>query len=179
MGLAAIQPSPSTAAAVSSPPKPEQTHDSELQQQFYINKPEPVSNSIEPVPPPPAPPAQILAKSERKLVFDSSDSRRPLDDWELEDYVLVATVEGDLYALDRFSGATKWVLDGNGPAVRSVASKFEVNTTTKEILVSGADQQQPRWMVQPIEGGQLFLYESEFGVVVIHPSRMTLLTRDL
>jgi hypothetical protein len=104
---------------------------------------------------------------EHRLVFDTSDARGTLDDWELEDYVLVATIEGNLYALDRQSGATKWVLDGGEPAVRSV-----VNTPVDPDLVNTTqetwknEEQQPRWIVQPVEGGQLFLFEPEFGVLV-------------
>lgn len=84
--------------------------------------------------------------------------------------MLVATIEGDLFALDRYSGATKWVLDGNGAAVQSRHLKNEAaepsnssNAHTEPIVDK---DQQPRWIVQPVEGGQLFLFDEEFGVLV-------------
>ena len=159
MGLAAIQPSLSSAAAIShATPKTQST--------FYINKPS--INNAE-VAPRQQEPQQITprASGEHKLIFDTSDSRRALDDWELEDYVLVATIEGNLYALDRYSGATKWVLEGKEPAVRSVGNKYfsDAVNTTKEPW-KDAEEQKPIWIVQPVEGGQLFLFDPEFGVLV-------------
>ena len=160
MGLAAIQPSLSSASAVPSNPTPKPLST------FYINKQSSSGNNADVAS---KQQQQIVprASGERKLMFDAADSRRALDHWELEDYVLVATVEGNLYALDRYSGATKWVLEGKEPAVRSMGSKRlsdNVNTT-KEPLKNKEDQQ-PRWIVQPVEGGQLFLFDLEFGVIV-------------
>jgi hypothetical protein len=43
-----------------------------------------------------------------------------------------------------------------------------VNTTKK-----AWKEQSPRWIVQPVEGGQLFLFDPEFGVLV--RSTMTML----
>jgi len=118
-----------------------------------------------------APRPQLVPRAvipERKsLIFDASDTRRGLDDWELEDYVLVATIEGSLYALDRHSGATKWILQGDGPVVRSSESHHfnpKSANTTKNAWTN--KDQQPRWIVQPVEGGQLFLFDEEFGLLV-------------
>jgi serine/threonine-protein kinase/endoribonuclease IRE1 len=156
VGLAAIHPSLSSAAAISHPtPKTPST--------FYINKPSINNADVASRQPQVVPRASAV----HKLIFDTSDSRRALDDWELEDYVLVATIEGNLYALDRYSGATKWVLEGKEPAVRSVGNKYFSDTvnTTQEPR-NGMEEQQPRWIVQPVEGGQLFLFDPEFGVLV-------------
>lgn len=100
---------------------------------------------------------------ENKLIFGGSNAKKTLDSWDLEDYVLVATVEGSLYALDRYSGAQKWVLEGHGPAVRSKGTNYNgVNTTDHP----DSTEKQPKWIVQPVEGGQLFLFDSDFGVLV-------------
>jgi hypothetical protein len=178
MGLAAIPAAPSTAAAVSPPPARPSTSslttESKPQKSFYIN--EPASSDNDGV-------AAIVQRREivprtpwesHKLIFDTSDSRRALDDWELEDYVLVATIEGDLFALDRYSGVTKWVLDGNGAAVQSrhlqnVAPEPTNSSNAQTDPIADKDQQ-PRWIVQPVEGGQLFLFDDEFGVLVTPPS---------
>lgn len=116
------------------------------------------------------------AASEHKLIFDTSDARRSLDDWELEDYVLVATIEGSLYALDRRTGATRWVLEGGGPAVRSMGNE-NIDTESVNTTKKAWKEQQPRWIVQPVEGGQLFLFDPEFGVLV-HPIMEMLTTRN-
>jgi serine/threonine-protein kinase/endoribonuclease IRE1 len=177
MGLAAIPAAPSTAAAVSPPPARPSTSslttESNRQKSFYINKPVSDNDGA----------AAIVQRREivpraplesHKLIFDTSDSRRALDDWELEDYVLVATIEGDLFALDRYSGATKWVLDGNGAAVQSRHHKNQVaeptNSSNPHAEPIADKDQQPRWIVQPVEGGQLFLFDEEFGVLVTQPS---------
>ena len=169
MGFAAAalhNPLPSSAAAVSlapthtSPPAPQNT--------FYINRPannanrEVIAGDGRGGDHGRAQPGSQRPQAERRLVFDTSGSRTALDDWVLEDYVLVATIEGNLYALDRYSGATRWVLDGQGAAVQAVGSRYisDPANTTKEQSSS------PRWIVQPVEGGQLFVFDQEFGVVV-------------
>src|SRR5436190_20040472 len=97
MWLAAIHPSPSSAAALSYSPSPKP------QSTFYINRRS--SGDGGDIAPRLGQPEQVVPRSSapHKLVFDTSDSRRALDDWDLEDYVLVATIEGNLYALDRYS----------------------------------------------------------------------------
>lgn len=173
MGLAAIQSSSTSATAAAVPP-PRNDPSSLLAQQyqpstrtFRSNDPTVIANgAIAAARPQPIQQAARPAV-EHRLIFDTSDTRGTLDDWELEDYVLVATIEGSLYALDRQSGATKWVLEGGEPAVRSV-----VNTPVDPDLVNTTQgswknkEQQPRWIVQPVEGGQLFLFEPDFGVLV-------------
>ena len=171
MGIAAaaMHPSPSSAAAVSLLAHADSPHPHpHPQNTFYLNKPANADREI-------AAAARAQAgtpsrpQAERRLVFDASDSRTGLDDWVLEDYVLVATIEGNLHALDRYSGATRWVLDGQGAAVQAVGSRYfsdPLNTTKQS---SSSSDQQPRWIVQPVEGGQLFLFDKEFGVLVPQP----------
>ena len=165
IGLAAIHPSPSSAAALSYSPSPKP------QSTFYINKRSSGSDEGD-IAPKLRQPERVVPRSSavHKLVFDTSDSRRAVDDWDLEDYVLVATIEGNLYALDRYSGATRWVVDGNGAAVQSVGNKYfsEPLNETKEPWMN-PEEQQPKWIVQPVEGGQLFLFDPEFGVLVYAP----------
>jgi len=159
LGLGAVH----SAAATSASPSVKQPLT------FYVNKPPasaPDSNraiqtSVQSPRNAPGP------QSERKLVFDAYDSRRALDDWDLEDYVLVATIEGSLYALDRQTGATKWKLEGNEPAVRTVGNSRGNPELVNNTEGSWAGSQQPRWIVQPVEGGQLFLFDPEFGVLVL------------
>lgn len=131
----------------------------------YLNKPSIQDAAIVQKPGHPVVPKAL--GDHRRLITDTSDPRQPFDNWELEDYVLVATIEGSLYALDRYSGATKWVLEGERPAVSALLStplETHVNATAEDPLKS---EEQPRWIVQPVEGGQLFLFDSELGVIVL------------
>ena len=172
MGLAAIQSSSSSTTAAARPPppppplNPSSIADSQTTRTFYSNNPTIVTNGAIAAGRPQVIQAPRPAV-EHRLIFDTTDARGTLDDWELEDYVLVATIEGSLYALDRQSGATKWVLEGGEPAVRSMGNNPVdpdlANTTQGSWKTK---EQQPRWIVQPVEGGQLFLFEPEFGVLV-------------
>jgi hypothetical protein len=160
MGLASMN--PSTAASPTT---------SKSQTSFYLNRPSTLSTETNKAI---AQRPQVVntARSpiEHRLIFDTSDSRRRLDDWELEDFVLVATIEGSLYALDRQSGATKWVLEGGGPAVQAVGKSHADPDFVNSTKGSWKNTKPPRWIVQPVEGGQLFLFDSEFGVLVLQPS---------
>jgi hypothetical protein len=169
LGLGALHSSTAAASASASSAKQPLT--------FYVNKPSAllpeseraIATNIRTG-------RNVGARSERKLVFDAYDSRRALDDWELEDYVLVATIEGSLYALDRQTGATKWKLEGNEPAVRTVGNSRgdpDLANHTEGGSWTGGEQQ-PRWIVQPVEGGQLFLFDAEYGVLVIDLLKTTL-----
>jgi len=149
---------PCSAAAIplSSPPKPQST--------FYINKPVHLARQVSSSASPGAPQAAAV----HKLYVESSDSRTRLENWILEDFVLVPTVEGDLYALDRHTGATKWVLDGQGPAVQAVPIALAENATN-ETSTERVDQQ-ARWIVEPVDGGQLYLFDKQFRLLVRPPA---------
>jgi hypothetical protein len=160
MGLASLNPS-ATAAASPAVPK--------SQTAFYLNRPSTLSaETHKAIAQHPQVVNTARSPAEPRLIFDASDSRRGLDDWELEDFVLVATIEGSLYALDRQSGATKWVLEGGVPAVQAVGKRhFDPEPLNSTNGSWKSTEQQPRWIVQPVEGGQLFLFDSEFGVLVL------------
>lgn len=170
MGLASLNPSSSTVAA--SPPSA-----SKSQASFYLNTPSTLSAETNRVVSAQHPQVvnTVRSQGEPRLIFETSDSRRGLDDWELEDFVLVATIEGSLYALDRHSGATKWVLEGGGPAVQAVGkSHYDPDPLNSTNGSWKTTERQPRWIVQPVEGGQLFVFDSEFGVLVVpFPSDLT------
>lgn len=163
LGLASIQSSLSSAfGAAVSPPT---LHSS--QSMSDVKTPSPVNEKGGVF----SPRLQISPRAvlpERKsVIFDASDTRRALDDWDLEDYVLVATIDGSLYALDRHSGATRWVIHGDGPVVRSGGTKyFDAEPGNATNNVRTGVEQRPIWIVQPVEGGQLFLFDEEFGLVV-------------
>ncbi|KAG9196667.1 serine/threonine-protein kinase/endoribonuclease IRE1 [Alternaria panax] len=75
-------------------------------------------------------------------------SARSLQDWEVEDFVLLATVDGHIHARDRYNGEEIWELSGR-PMLE----------TTYNI---SADKTSPHhqpfvWIVEPREDGALYL----------------------
>ncbi|PYH97332.1 kinase-like protein [Aspergillus ellipticus CBS 707.79] len=81
---------------------------------------------------------------------------RSLQDWEVEDFVLLATVDGSIHARDRKTGTARWALEVPGsPMVESIYHRANR---------SSFDRPQPEddflWIVEPSQGGSLYIYSS-------------------
>jgi serine/threonine-protein kinase/endoribonuclease IRE1 len=78
-------------------------------------------------------------------------SARSLKDWEVEDFVLLATVDGRIHATDRYDGHELWALDIGRPMLETV---YNLND-------SGSDNSPGRepfvWIVEPKEDGALYI----------------------
>ncbi|KAJ6011638.1 Serine/threonine-protein kinase ppk4 [Penicillium sp. IBT 35674x] len=79
---------------------------------------------------------------------------RSLQDWEVEDFVLLATVDGTIHARDRKTGAPRWALEvPSSPVVESIYHR--ANRTS-------FDATQPEddflWIVEPSQDGSLYIY---------------------
>ncbi|KAG2411929.1 hypothetical protein HFD88_009485 [Aspergillus terreus] len=79
---------------------------------------------------------------------------RSLQDWEVEDFVLLATVDGSIHARDRKTGAARWALEvPSSPTVESIYHRANR---------SSFDRTQPEddfiWIVEPSQGGSLYIY---------------------
>ncbi|KAJ9396421.1 hypothetical protein DTO282F9_6719 [Paecilomyces variotii] len=79
---------------------------------------------------------------------------RSLQDWEVEDFVLLATVDGTIHARDRKTGAPRWALEvPSSPMVESIYHR--ANRTQ-------FDDSQPEddflWIVEPSRDGSLYIY---------------------
>ena len=79
---------------------------------------------------------------------------RSLQDWEVEDFVLLATVDGTIHARDRKTGSARWALE--------VPSSPVVESTYHRANRSTFDHSQPEddfiWIVEPSQGGSLYIY---------------------
>ncbi|KAJ4988384.1 Serine/threonine-protein kinase ppk4 [Stagonosporopsis vannaccii] len=74
-------------------------------------------------------------------------SARSLQDWEVEDFVLLATVDGRIHARDRYTGQEIWELTGQ-PMLETI---YNISGG------SGTLQDQPFvWIVEPKEDGALY-----------------------
>ncbi|KAF3762973.1 hypothetical protein M406DRAFT_108039 [Cryphonectria parasitica EP155] len=61
-------------------------------------------------------------------------SARRLEDWEVEDFVLLATIDGDLYATDRKSGRERWHISLGQPMVETTHHRINRSSSA-----AGAD----------------------------------------
>ncbi|KAJ5390978.1 Serine/threonine-protein kinase ppk4 [Penicillium cataractarum] len=79
---------------------------------------------------------------------------RSLQDWEVEDFVLLATVDGTIHARDRKTGSSRWALEvPSSPLVESIYHRANR---------SSFDETQPEddflWIVEPSQDGSLYVY---------------------
>ncbi|KAI5795117.1 hypothetical protein EDC01DRAFT_615089 [Geopyxis carbonaria] len=94
--------------------------------------------------------------------------QRSLENFEAEDFVLLATVDGSLSAVDRKSGIQRWALTSEEPAVRTIRDK-KITVTSEGMVGEGNKVAIPdlddlvEWIVGPTEDGQLFFYTAEEG----------------
>ena len=84
---------------------------------------------------------------------------RSLQDWEMEDFVLLATVNGHLQARDRKTGSMKWELESVTPVVETT---YHRQNNTKDQI----EDDNFLWIVEPSEEGALFRYHAELGLEV-------------
>ncbi|KAJ5591374.1 Serine/threonine-protein kinase ppk4 [Penicillium hetheringtonii] len=99
-----------------------------------------------------APPSQ--ASTSAGLV--SQLNARSLQDWEVEDFVLMATVDGTIHARDRKTGSPRWALEvPSSPLVESIyhranrsGSSFDETHPEEDFL----------WIVEPSQDGSLYIY---------------------
>ncbi|KAL3457206.1 hypothetical protein BJX64DRAFT_269321 [Aspergillus heterothallicus] len=82
---------------------------------------------------------------------------RSLQDWEVEDFVLLATVDGTIHARDRKTGAPRWALEvPSSPMVESIYHRANR---------SSFDSTQPEddfiWIVEPSQDGSLYIFSPD------------------
>ncbi|KAJ6179749.1 hypothetical protein N7519_010210 [Penicillium mononematosum] len=98
-----------------------------------------------------APPVQASSTS---AGLASQLHARSLQDWEVEDFVLLATVDGTIHARDRKTGAARWALEvPSSPLVESIyhranRSSFDDTAPEDDFL----------WIVEPSQDGSLYIY---------------------
>ena len=91
--------------------------------------------------------------SPRGLGLYPQPGARSLEDWEVEDFVLLATVDGDLYATDRKTGKVRWHLEVEQPMVET--KHFRSNNSVLNEDYDPVDHY--LWVVEPNRNGGLYL----------------------
>ncbi|CAL3962042.1 unnamed protein product [Diplocarpon coronariae] len=108
----------------------------------------PAENAVE------APPARL--PSSRSAGLTSSHTARSLEDWEVEDFVLLATVDGKLHARGRKTGQEKWELSAEIPMVKTEHHRRNRSTVESDYNPMSIDEY--LWIVEPSRDGNLFIY---------------------
>ncbi|KAI1173642.1 hypothetical protein F4777DRAFT_430590 [Nemania sp. FL0916] len=97
--------------------------------------------------------------------LSSLQSARSLENWEVEDYILLATVDGHLYAADRESGDERWHLQVEQPIVETIHYRPNASSSAKE-----RDRRDHHplddyvWAIEPINNGAVYIWTpSRYG----------------
>lgn len=88
--------------------------------------------------------------------LSSSQPARSLEDWEVEDFVLLATVDGKLHARDRRTGKAKWALEVDKPMVETTYYKRNRSSVDEEYDPVSIDDY--LWIVEPSNDGSIYIY---------------------
>ncbi|KAI1110538.1 hypothetical protein F5Y14DRAFT_465618 [Nemania sp. NC0429] len=96
---------------------------------------------------------------------------RSLENWEVEDYILLATVDGHLYAADRESGDERWHLQVEQPVVETI--HYRPNSSSAEDRHSR--DQHPLddyiWAIEPTNDGAVYVWSpSHYGAGLMSTS---------
>ena len=78
---------------------------------------------------------------------------RSLQDWEVEDFILLATVDGSIHARDRKTGAAKWALEVDKPMVETIYHR-----ENKSAIDDYRPEDDFLWIVEPSRDGDIYIY---------------------
>lgn len=96
--------------------------------------------------------------SGKKAGLSTPLNARSLQDWQVEEFVLLATVDGSIHARDRRTGAPRWELEVDKPMVETI-----YHTRNK----SDDDGDRPEynflWIVEPSQDGDIYIYNQAMG----------------
>lgn len=101
----------------------------------------------------PSPPRHRLGTHDA-AELSSPQTARSLEDWEVEDFVILATVDGDLYACDRKTGKERWRLEVEQPMVET--KHYRTNHSELDDDYNPIDHY--LWVVEPNLNGDLYLW---------------------
>lgn len=101
-----------------------------------------------------APPAR--QSSNRTAGLTSPHIARSLEDWELEDFVLLATIDGRLHARDRVTGKEKWAFPFGSPMVETKYHRRNRSPVEEDYDPMSIDDY--LWIVEPSRDGSIYIY---------------------
>ncbi|KAI6782620.1 Serine/threonine-protein kinase-like protein [Emericellopsis cladophorae] len=114
----------------------------------------------------PSLPGKFRSSSTLAAGLSSPQIARSLEDWEVEDFVLLATVDGDLYATGRTDGKEHWRLEVDQPMIET--KHFRSNVSVLDDDYSPIDHY--LWAVEPARDGLIYAWIPEPGVGLVRTS---------
>lgn len=102
--------------------------------------------------------------------ISSPPRARSLEEWEVEDFILLATVDGDLYASDRKTGAQLWHLEVDQPMVQT--EHLRLNTSDVDEDFNPVDHY--IWAVEPSRHGSLYIWMPGAADPALVPTGLTM-----
>ncbi|KAL8808729.1 MAG: hypothetical protein Q9200_004080 [Gallowayella weberi] len=78
---------------------------------------------------------------------------RSLQDWEVEDFILLATVDGSIHARDRKTGKARWELQVDKPMVETI-----YHPKNDSLLDPAQLDHDFLWIVEPSKDGDIYIY---------------------
>ncbi|KAI1746999.1 hypothetical protein F4782DRAFT_552612 [Xylaria castorea] len=96
--------------------------------------------------------------------LSSLQSARSLENWEVEDYILLATVDGHLYAADRESGDERWHLQVEQPVVETIHYRPNASSADDKHRRDRHPLDDYVWAIEPINNGAVYVWTpSHYG----------------
>ncbi|KAG5995678.1 hypothetical protein E4U54_002807 [Claviceps lovelessii] len=104
-------------------------------------------------------PSTLRQWPDSHLAYGSASPQhaRSLEDWEVEDFVLLATVDGDLFANDRRTGITRWHLNIDQPMVESIHHRASTSVLDEDYL----PVDHYIWAIEPTRDGGVYIWTPE------------------
>ncbi|KAI0021709.1 hypothetical protein F4780DRAFT_276980 [Xylariomycetidae sp. FL0641] len=90
--------------------------------------------------------------------LSSLQSARSLENWEVEDYILLATVDGHLYAVNRETGDERWHLQVEQPVVETIHHRPNRSFADDENEYERHPLDDYIWVVEPSHDGAVYAW---------------------
>lgn len=96
--------------------------------------------------------------------LSSPHTARSLEKWEVEDYILLATVDGHLYAVNRESGDERWHLQVEQPIVETIHHRLNTSLADEKADRDSGHEYNHHplddyiWAVEPTQDGALYVW---------------------
>lgn len=84
---------------------------------------------------------------------------RLLENWKLQDLILVSDVDGKLHGIQRSTGAIQWTLPIEEPLI-----KISTYTSSNTGNDNEKSKSNVKWFVEPCNGGVLYYFTPEYGL---------------
>ncbi|KAI0482701.1 hypothetical protein GGR56DRAFT_621241 [Xylariaceae sp. FL0804] len=101
--------------------------------------------------------------------LSSLQPARRLENWEVEDYLLMATVEGHLYAVNRDSGDERWHLEVEQPMIETIQRRPNNSFADSATDPTWHPLDEYVWAVEPSQHGAIYVWTpSGYGSGVVN-----------